>query len=597
MPVQFALPIPVPQGIKPAQVRHALGNARQLCRAWANTLSRPQRTEKAALFAQQALRALAARIHPGLELSQSVQLPLAELDSTAALLADVIGRDAAALPLSEGLHFVTSLYPAMLSQDIRGELGAFYTPPVLVRELLDRVEQQGIDWCKARALDPAAGGGAFLVEIATRMRQAMAHMPARMVLRQIETRLFGFELDPHAATLARAALEILLGDLLLATKQSLPALVRVCDTLEEYAEPEFDLVAGNPPYGRITLTTEQRQRYARSLYGHANLYGVFTDIALRWTKPGGCIAYVTPTSFLAGNYFSALRTLLAEQAPPRSLGIVHARTGVFEDVQQETMLTVSQKAAAPARAQVYYINVTNETEADIETNGTIRLPNAPGSPWIAPRVPAHSELVRTVESMASRLADWGYGVSTGPLVWNRHKDKLRNSKKGNCIYPLIWAEAVSHDGTFVFRADKKNHQPYFKAQDEDRWMIILKSCVLVQRTTAKEQSRRLIAAELCQSFIDTFGGVVVENHLNMIRPHKHPRVPAAVVAALLNSKAADDVFRCISGSVAVSAFELQSLPLPDASDLGALTRLVKKGRPHADIEAECARLYGLDSCP
>ena len=35
-----------------------------------------------------------------------------------------------------------------------------------------------------------------------------------------------------------------------------------------------------------------RRRYRRSLYGHANQYGVFTDLALRWTVPGGVIAYV-----------------------------------------------------------------------------------------------------------------------------------------------------------------------------------------------------------------------------------------------------------------------------------------------------------------
>ena len=41
---------------------------------------------------------------------------------------------------------------------------------------------------------------------------------------------------------------------------------------------------------------------------------------------------------------------------------------------------------------------------------------------------------------------------------------------------------------------------------------------LVQRTTAKEQNRRLIAAELPASFIKKHGAVVVENHVNMVRP-------------------------------------------------------------------------------
>ena len=39
------------------------------------------------------------------------------------------------------------------------------------------------------------------------------------------------------------------------------------------------------------------------------------------------------------------------------------------------------------------------------------------------------------------------------------------------------------------------------------------ACILVQRTTAKEQARRLIAAELPSEFVHQHRGVVVENHL------------------------------------------------------------------------------------
>ncbi|MFH7191489.1 methylase, partial [Klebsiella pneumoniae] len=81
-----------------------------------------------------------------------------------------------------------------------------------------------------------------------------------------------------------------------------------------------------------------------------------------------------------------------------------------------------------------------------------------------------------------------------------------------------WAEAVTSDGRFVFRAEKKNHQPYFRALAPDGWLQVRTPCVLVQRTTAKEQSRRLIAAELPAAFIQQHKAVVVENHLNMIRP-------------------------------------------------------------------------------
>jgi adenine-specific DNA-methyltransferase len=442
-------------------------------------------------------------------------------------------------------------------------------------------------------LDPAAGGGAFLVHAADRIRKRLHNCEPRLALAQLQNRLQGLEIDPHAAGLAQMALEVVLADLAFAAGVSLPILVRVCDTLEEPPAAVFDLVVGNPPYGRVSLTNEQRRRYARGLYGHANLYGVFTDIALRWAKPGGLIAYLTPTSFLAGHYYSALRGLLAEEAPPVAIDFVHARRGVFEDVLQETLLAVYRKGAEPSRAQIHYLHVANELEATIIRNGTVALPKPSTTPWLAPRDPKHSRLIANVEAMADRLSSWGYSVSTGPLVWNRFKSQLRQRPGGKAVHPLIWAEAVTSDARFVFRAEKRNHAPYFKLEPGDAWLLVEDACVLVQRTTSKEQTKRLIAAEMPEAFVQKHGGVVVENHLNMIRAAANPRVSPAVLAALVNSEVLDQVFRCMNGSVAVSAFELEALPLPSPDKLEPLTQLVSQRASVQKIEAECRRLYGV----
>ncbi len=219
------------------------------------------------------------------------------------------------------------------------------------------------------------------------------------------------------------------------------------------------------------------------------------------------------------------------------------------------------------------------------------MPAEPSQPWLMPRVANQAKLVATLNAMPHRLDDWGYTVSTGPLVWNRHKNQLtRLPGKGRL--PLLWAEAVAADGRFVWRAEKKNHTPYFEPCDGDDWLITRSPCVLLQRTTAREQNRRLISAALPPSFLTKYGAVVIENHLNMLRPIvENPSVALAVLAAFLNSAAADQAFRCISGSVAVSAFELKALPLPPPQALTELTDLVRKGANRADIEAMCARLY------
>ena len=193
--------------------------------------------------------------------------------------------------------------------------------------------------------------------------------------------------------------------------------------------------------------------------------------------------------------------------------------------------------------------------------------------------------------MSCRLVDDGYTVSTGPLVWNRHKPSLRD-RSGEGRFPLIWAESVRPDGVFEFRAKWRHHKPYFEPEPRERWVVTKFPCVLLQRTTAKEQCRRLIAAELPATFIEEHRSVVVENHLNMIKPQGGaPRVTPAALAVLLNSDVVDQVFRCINGSVAVSAYELEALPVLSPKDMEDIERLVKERASRETLERAVERLY------
>ena len=157
---------------------------------------------------------------------------------------------------------------------------------------------------------------------------------------------------------------------------------------------------------------------------------------------------------------------------------------------------------------------------------------------------------------------------------------------------MIWAESVRPDGVFSFRAKRRNHKPYFEPKANENWVVTKFPCVLLQRTTAKEQSRRLMAAELPEAFMEEYGAVVIENHLNMIKPlNGAPKVDSAALSALLNSKVVDQVFRCINGSVAVSAYELEALPLPPPEELEEIQLLVNKRASRPVLERAMGRLY------
>jgi adenine-specific DNA-methyltransferase len=520
----------------------------------------------------------------------------ARLPEMANAIARRMGQAASTLEPLAAAYLISVTYTAMLPADTRSRLGAYYTPPPLAERLVSMVTQAGIDWRTCRVLDPASGGGAFLSAVAGPLAKAATGTSAEKFIFELALRLKGFEIDPFAAWLSQVFLEATLMPLCHRIGQRLPVVVDVCNSLEARepveAEAQYDLVIGNPPYGRISLTPQMRARYGRSLYGHANLYGLFTDLAVRFARTGGVVAYVTPTSFLAGEYFKSLRGLLAGSAPPVNIDFISVRKGIFDDALQETMLATYRKASVHLHAPtVHFVAPTDEDELTVERGGIVELPKG-GGPWLVPRSVEQAHLVDKLRRMPSRLKDFGYEVSTGPLVWNRHKDQL-SEKSGKSKFPLIWAEAVTSDGHFQFRADKKNHCPYFEIHEDDNWLITRRPCVLVQRTTAKEQSRRLIAAELPTAFIRKHKAVVIENHLNMIRPITGtPAVSARIVAGMLNSEIVDRAFRCISGSVAVSAYELENLPLPAPADL---KRLLARAVSRSAIANACGRLYAEDS--
>ena len=299
------------------------------------------------------------------------------------------------------------------------------------------------------------------------------------------------------------------------------------------------------------------------------------------TRPGGIVAFLTPTSFLSGSYFNQLRSLLDEQAPLAAIEFIPRRTGVFAGVLQETALVVFRRTARG-------------------TPPKRRPPPTPpaehGRPWLIPRSHHQESLLYGIEQLTDRLADYGYQVNTGPLVWNRHKPQMKD-RPGAARHPIVWAEAVRPDGSLILtnrpnHRNRPNHKPYLAIRPGQRYLLTHTGCVLVHRTTSKEQPRRIVAAELPPSVPARHAGVVVENHLNILTPnHRRPPVSTAVLTALLNSDTADQLFRCISGSVAVSAYELNALPLPRPGSTRVLQELIDRNAGTQAIQRQVEHLY------
>lgn len=513
-----------------------------------------------------------------------------EIDDSLNELQRLVTHSLMGSSLLEQAYAVGTLYTMMLPEAMRSKDGVFYTPVPIVEHLVAASEKAGVTWSSARVLDPACGCGVFLIAVADKMRSSLTQLTPRERIEHISTHLVGMELDPFTAWLTHVFLELSLLKDCKDADYRLPMMTIIGDTLNAETHPNFDLVIGNPPYGRVTLSKSLRLRFQRSLYGHANLYGLFTDFAVSSLKPAGVLAFVTPTSFLGGQYFKALRRLLATQIPPISIDFVNNRIGVFDDVLQETVLTVYRHSKVQPDVEVGILDC-GVAGAAVRT----RLGAYPVSlegPWLFPRTSEQAALVAAVDTLPARMSDLGYEVVTGPLVWNRHKPQLRSTKLSSFSYPIIWAESVTEKG-FSFSSNKRNHAPFIDIASDQAYLLTDSPCIVLQRTTSIEQHKRLICAVLPQSFVDEHGGAVVENHLNMLRPSTDKGLTPEFMAFILNSRAVDLAFRCISGSVAVSAYELEHLPFPAIAEMLYIQDVWLADKTGVDAVALLNRCYGL----
>ncbi len=484
--------------------------------------------------------------------------------------AGAYGAGLAALPIEEAVSSLGLLYSRSLPAGHRRQHGIFYTPPALAARLADKATEAGMDWARGRVISPACGGGQILLEDARRMVAALEGMRPGAGVADIGARLRGWDTDAFGCWLSQLCVEAFLLPQVLASGVRLPAIARCRDSLSAGLEGHhgrYALVTENPPFGRAIMSPGLSAQFGRSQVGHSNLYGLFADLSLRLAAAdGGVISLLTPTSFVSGAYFAKLRRLFRADAAIAGIDFVASRAGVFPDVLQEVALSAFVRGRPQGRAACGAIAMSRGAVLE-EPAGDLVLPSDPEAPWIAARSAQGAATARAMASMPARLADWGYRVATGPLV--PHKSARMRPEAFPGTVPVVWAECVRPSGELELSHLRAGRLPRYEPTAAGDANLVDQACLLLQRTTVKEQRRRLVGAVLTADALGAAGGkVAVENHLNMVMPSvAKPAVPMSAVRAFFASEAADRAFRCLGGSAAVSASELRAMPVPSAADV------------------------------
>ena len=480
--------------------------------------------------------------------------------------------------LLDAAYWLSSAYAKLSTVDRRKALSMYFTPPRLAIRVLDDLRSRGVDFGKASFLDPACGGSAFLVPIAIRMREKLLdRWSARQILDHVQSHLHGIDLDETLCELSRQFLRAVFYNEIQVAGREVEFSIVAGNSLEaNHFHCSIDAVVCNPPYRKMTAAEVDaiRPDFKDVIGPQPNLYGVFIALCTRFLNSRGICAMVTPTSYLSGHSFAKLRAELIDKNQVISLGILSARQGIFMDVQQETAVSLLVRSPADSAKSGTDVSIISPLGM-VQPIGMCALPKG-GSAWPIPREASDVALISKASTLTHRFVDYGYRIRVGNYVWNRDQRKAYRSERiarrfnRKRSVPLLWSRdiksghSIKYDGLNRANGERR----VVALDDENGPSVIKRPCILLQRVTSNDQSRRLVAATVPESFFRTYGGFVGENHTIIIEPSvDRPRLSPTKMCALLGCIEIDRLYRCISGATNVSVFELGQLPLPDPQDV------------------------------
>ena len=268
-------------------------------------------------------------------------------------------------------------YSSLVDEQIRHDLGEYYTPDWLAQHVLDRAGYDGDPG--ARVLDPACGSGTFLVESISRLKEKCerAGMSPLETLEKVLSNIKGIDLNPLAVISARANYILSIYDLVfdlghdielpvyLADSINVPDWDRIwCRIIKNNFSPrgfsQFHYIVGNPPWVRWSRLPERYRAKVKAFCHYYGLVsgrgysgGIESDISTvitfsaadRWLVEGGTIALlITWTVFKSG---SARGFRIGRLPGDYGLKVEHiedlTRLQAFADAANETAVYVARK--------------------------------------------------------------------------------------------------------------------------------------------------------------------------------------------------------------------------------------------------------------
>lgn len=450
----------------------------------------------------------------------------------------------------------------------RKKEGIYYTPGMILREMMGALRDFGLLQSGCRLWDPCCGSGNFL-------------LAAYGITGSLEG-LNGSDTDFVSITLARINLAQASGT------KNLAALKRQlrCEDSLYCRHGGYDLVLGNPPWGQYY--SSQQKAYLKHAYTTAagqrriESFGVFTELGLKACREGGVLAFILPESLMQAELHAPIRDYIHREGMP-----IYIRYwgNSFRKIQCPAISLFLKKD--PGRFSTQGLQVITPTEA-FRISGERELGNGH---WSLDLNDQDAELLIKMESQGPVWnlrghAEFALGIVTGDNA------QFLSSEPAPGLEP-VWA------GGQVFAYRLAPPEAYIRY---DRSAL--------QQVAPEDDYRR--SGKLIYRFISQTPVAALDDGQRLTLNSANVLIPQIegchikYVLAILNSRAMQYYYLKQFASLKVLRWHLETLPIPAAGRITQwkLIRLVnqlissdskeQREQLYEALDRKIMDLYGLD---
>lgn len=215
--------------------------------------------------------------------------------------------------------------------------------------------------------------------------------------------------------------------------------------LNYITEEKYDLIIGNPPYF-VMSKDDVEEKYYSYFDGRPNIFILFIIKSLELLNNDGILSFVLPKNFLNCLYYDKTRKYIYENL--KIIDIIECNDNYLE-TSQETIIMIIQKNNIILNNDVFCLNKNQYTIFGL---------------------PESINKLQELYKGSTTLAQLGFKVNVGNIVWNQCKHELTNDTTKTL---LIYSSDIKNNNLNIQTYKNKSKKNYINREGETAPLLVV----------------------------------------------------------------------------------------------------------------------------